>query len=255
MKEGFVMPTVPETPLRKHNLIESLVYHFLPGLLIGAGYYLSVPAILKVGYPSVMALILSPIVVLIPVELGVLFHQGKQRNGKYSLEGIVLYQQKLPWWQCVLWVTVIFVASGLIMTLLNPVSVFMEGWFDWLPESLRLGMGVSESFDRGKLIQTYVLHFVFIVIIAPTVEELYFRGFLLPRMPEKLAWAGPLVHSLLFALYHIWSPWMVLARTAALLPLIYVVRMKRNLYLGMAAHWLINSIDFVIGVTYILTLF
>ena len=248
------MPTIPETSLRKHRFGESLVYHLLPGLLIGAGYYLSVPVILKAGYPSVTALILSAIVVLIPVELGVLFQQGKRRNGKYSLDGIVLYRQKLPWWQYVLWVAVIFVTSGLIMTFLNPVSVIMEGWFDWLPESLHLGMGISESFERGKLVQTYVLHFIFIVIVAPTVEELYFRGFLLPRMPEKLAWAGPMVHSLLFALYHIWSPWMVLARTAALLPLIYVVRMKRNLYLGIVAHWLINSIDFIIGVMFILTI-
>lgn len=63
-----------------------------------------------------------------------------------------------------------------------------------------------------------------------------------------------LVHSLLFALYHVWSPWMVLARTLALLPLIYIVRLKRNIGLGMAAHWLINSIDFFVGVGFILAM-
>jgi hypothetical protein len=91
-----------------------------------------------------------------------------------------------------------------------------------------------------------------VVIGAPAVEELYFRGFLLPRLPEKLGWGAPLVHSLLFALYHIWSPWMFLARTVALLPLIFVVRWKKNLLLAILAHWLINAIDLIMAVVFIL---
>ncbi len=245
---------IPENNISKHTVVESLLYHLLPGILIGAGYYLIAPSILAAGYPSVMALILTAIVVLVPVELGVLLWHGQQRNGKLSLEGVVLYRRKLPWWQYALWVPVIFIASGVIITLLNPVSDASMGWFGWIPASLRLGMGLSDAFTRSKLIQTYTLYLVLIVFVAPTVEELYFRGFLLPRMPERLGWAAPLVHSLLFALYHVWSPWMFVARTLALLPLIYIVRWKRNLYLGMAAHYLINSIDFVMGVVFIKSL-
>lgn len=235
-------------------MFESLSYHLLPGILIGAGYYLIAPRIEAAGYPSVMALILTAIFILIPAELGILFWQGKRSNGKLSLKGVVQYPQKLALWQYVLWIVVIFISSGLIITVLNPVSTFIEGWFDWIPENLRLGMGLSDSFIRSKLIQTYALHFVFIVIVAPLIEELYFRGFLLPRMPEKLGWGAPLFHSLLFALYHTWSPWMFLARTLALLPLIYIVRWKKNIFLGIGAHWLINSIDFVMGVIFLLSI-
>jgi hypothetical protein len=45
---------------------------------------------------------------------------------------------------------------------------------------------------------------------------------------------------------------MFLARTLALLPLIYIVQWKRNLFLGIAANWFINSIDFVMGVMFII---
>lgn len=248
------MEAQSQIEIRKHSLAESLIYHLLPGILIGGLYYLLGPSIRAAGYPSVMALILTAVLVLIPVELGILLWQGKRRNGRLSLKGVVLYRQKLAWHQYLLWVVVIFVTSGLIMTLLNPVSDFINGWFDWIPENLRLGMGLSNAFTRSKLTQTYILHFVFIVIVAPLIEELYFRGFLLPRMPEKLGWSGPVLHSLLFALYHTWSPWMFLARTLALLPLIYIVRWKKNIYLGISAHWLINSIDFVIGVIFILSM-
>jgi len=246
-----MLPT-PIQDLRKHSLIESVIYHLLPGILIGGVYYLIVPAIIKAGYPSVMALIVTALFVLVPVELGILFYQGKKRNGKFSLEGIVLYRYKLPWHQYLLWVPVIFVTSGLIMTALNPISSLIEGWFTWIPEWLRLGMGLSGDYERGKLIQTYILHFIFIIFVTPSVEEIYFRGFLLPRMPENLRWGKPILHSLLFALYHVWSPWMFLARSLALLPLITVVSWKKNLYLGMIAHWLINSIDFFIGIAFLL---
>ena len=248
------MTQTTQPPIRKHRIIESLLYHLVPGILIGVGYYLLAPVVQRAGYPSVMALILTAVLILVPVQLGVLLWQGKRRNGKFSLNGVVRYRQPLPWVQYLLWVPVIFIASGAVITLLNPVSAAIEGWFDWIPESLRLGMGLSEEFTQAKLIQTYALHFVFIIFVAPTVEEWYFRGFLLPRMPEKLGWSGPLVHSLLFALYHVWSPWMVLSRTLALLPLIYIVRWKRNIGLGMVAHWLINSIDFFVGVGFILTM-
>jgi membrane protease YdiL (CAAX protease family) len=240
--------------IRKHSLLESLLYHLLPGILIGAGYYLIVPRIQAEGYPSVVAIILTAIFILIPVELGILFWHGKRRNGKLSLMGIVLYRQKLDWHQYLLWIVVIFISSGLIITVLNPVSTIIEGWFTWIPENLRLGMGLSDAFTKSKLIQTYALHFVFIVIIAPAIEELYFRGFLLPRMPKNLGWAAPIVHSLLFAVYHVWSPWMFLARTLALLPLIYIVRWKKNIFLGVGAHWLVNSIDLVMGVMFILSM-
>ena len=245
------MSTISESEYRRHTLFESLLYHLVPGLMIGGAYFLIVPAIRAAGYPSVMALILTAVFILVPVELGILLWMGRRRNGTLSLDGIVIYRRRLPWWQYLLWVPVIFIASGLIITLLTPVSTVMEGWFSWIPESMRLGMGLSGGFTRSKLIQTYVLHFVFIVLVAPAIEELYFRGFLLPRMPERLGKAGPVVHSLLFALYHVWSPWMFLARTLALLPLIYVVRWKQNVYLGVGAHWLINSIDFVVGVMFI----
>jgi hypothetical protein len=81
--------------IRKHSLFESLLYHLLPGILIGAGYYLIVPRIQAAGYPSVMGLILTAIFILIPVELGILFWHGKRRNGMLSLKGIVLYRGKL----------------------------------------------------------------------------------------------------------------------------------------------------------------
>ena len=61
-----------------------------------------------------------------------------------------------------------------------------------------------------------------------------------------------MLHSLLFALFHVWTPWLTVARTIGVLPLIMIVQWKRNIYLGMLAHILVNSIDVIIGVAFML---
>ena len=84
---------------------------------------------------------------------------------------------------------------------------------------------------------------IFGAIVGPVVEELYFRGYLLPRMHGR---AAPVWHSLLFAAYHVFTPWMIVTRTIGLLPLVYAVRTK-NILVGIIAHVLVNSVDVVVG--------
>ena len=104
------------------------------------------------------------------------------------------------------------------------------------------------------LSSSYLVFFLMIVLIAPILEELYFRGYLLPRMARIGIW-GPVIHSVLFALYHVWSPWLAIGRALSVLPMVVVVQWKRNIYLGMAAHIIGNSIDAVAGVLFILQQF
>ena len=82
--------------LPQHSLIQSVWLHLLPGVLIVlfalvAGFIAS-----KVGLPLLLVPSLWVLLVLIPFELGYLLVQGKQRNSKLSLRGIVLYCEPLP---------------------------------------------------------------------------------------------------------------------------------------------------------------
>ena len=245
--------TMKRNNVEQHTIGQSVVLHLLPGILIGGFYFAIAQPTRDLGYPSLAALVLAGIVVLIPFELGFLLYQGKKKNGTISLEGIVLYRQRIPLWQYLVWVPIIVISAGLIFTILTPVSSFLEMLFTWLPNSLHLDMGLGGEYSKSVLIVTYLFAFIFIGLIAPTVEELYFRGYLLPRMPSLRGW-DTLLHSALFALYHTWSPWMLVSRTVAILPLIYVVKRKRNVYLGIIAHWLLNVVDIIVGVAFILRL-
>ena len=239
-----------ENNIKKHTLLKSIVLHLLPGFLVGGFYFAIAPFIKEQGYPSVMALILAGIFVLIPFELGFLLYQKRLKSVKL-FNGVIKYCQRIPVWQYFVWVPIVSAIIGLIFTVLNFTSDFFLTFFDWIPQNMHLDMGLSQEFSKQNLIITYASFFLFVVLILPTIEELYFRGYLLPRMPAKLKGWSPIVHSSLFALYHIWTPWMFVARTLGILPLIYMVR-RKNIYLGIIVHCLINSIDFITALIYIL---
>ena len=83
------------------------------------------------------------------------------------------------------------------------------------------------------------------VIVAPVIEELYFRGFLLPRMPQQLGrWRVP-AHVTLFAGYHLWSPWLIPTRCLAVLPLAYIAMRTRDVRIGILTHVVLNAADLV----------
>lgn len=239
--------------IKKHSLTKSIILHLLPGLLIGACYFLLVPIVLENGFPSIMALLLAGIIALIPFQLGFLLYQ-KHKTGENFFNGIIPYTNPLKIWQYILLILSIIIISGLIYKALNFSKEYLIQLFHWIPTHLRLDMGMSEEFAKSKLILTYGLLFLFGVVILPTVEEFYFRGYLLPRMPGNLKGWTALTHSALFALYHTWTPWLFISRTIGTLPLAWFVMRKKNVYIGIFSHCILNSIDFVIAVLFISSL-
>lgn len=239
-----------ENNIERHTLLKSIILHLLPGLLVGGFYFAIAPFVKELGFPSVMAMILAGIFVLIPFELGFLLYQKRLMSEKL-FNGVIKYCQRIPVWQYFVWVPIVLTLIGLIFTVFNFTSDFFITFFNWIPSDMFFDLGLSQEFSKQNLIITYASFFLFLVLVLPTIEELYFRGYLLPRMPAKLKGWTPLVHSSLFALYHVWTPWMFVARTAGLLPLIYMVR-RKNIYLGIIVHCLMNSIEFIMASIFIL---
>jgi uncharacterized protein len=229
-----------ENRIAQHSLGESIAYHLLPGVAIVAGYIFIAPLMRNRGLPSAMGISLAVLLVLVPLELGILFWQGKKRNGKYSLEGIVLNREKTPAPQFTLWTFVALFAAVLCFALFSPLDKVLLSFFDWLPGWFFVNEDMS-VYSKTIQFMTWLMILLLTGIVGPYVEELYFRGFLLPRLAWTKGWA-PLIEAFLFALYHFWSPWQLVTRTLAVLALVYIVNWKRDLRIGVAAHWLLNTV-------------
>ncbi len=215
----------------------------LPGLLITAVFVSIAAAITRLGAPASLALLLTWPLAGIPILLVILLLEGRKRNGRLSLAGIVLYHEPLPLRQYLWLVPVLFVWVAITSTLSVPVADGVRrAAFAWWPERLVLSTFAQNLNLYSPAVLWTVVSLSFILNIAvPVVEELYFRGFLLAEMELWDKW-GPLVNVVLFSLYHFWLPWEIPTRIVTLLPVIYAVRWKRNIYLSILVHCLLNTI-------------
>ena len=231
--------------IEKHSTTQTVILHLLPGILVGCFYFLARQPVAELGYPSIFALLVAFAFILVPFELGYLLYQGKKKTGHWTLHGIISYRNSIPWWQYLVWGFIIFISTGAIMTLLKPLDGFLQDrLFYWMPEP---DYGLDANYSRKTLIVTYSMVFIFVAVLSPLVEELYFRGYLLPRMKGKFA---PLLHSFLFAVQHVFTPWMMISRTLGFLPILFGVK-KRNIYLGIIVHILCNMVNVVTGIAFI----
>jgi membrane protease YdiL (CAAX protease family) len=221
-----------------HKIWQSIGLHLIPGVLITIFIYFANPLLQKAGFPSMMGIMLAILVILIPFELGYLFYQSKKSTGRLSIREVIGEQQPVIWWQFALIVTGLLFWCGLIFISMAPVDKFITNtWFSWLPSAFIFSLSPEtvSQYPAWAVKVTVIAAFILNGFAGPIVEEFYFRGYLLPRIPASKFWA-PLINVLLFSLYHFFSPWQNLTRILAMLPMVYAVAWKRNIYLSMATH-------------------
>jgi CAAX protease family protein len=240
----------------QHSVARTLVLHLLPGALILAFFVAVAPLVRSFGFPPVMGVYLAILFVLIPFELGYLIYQARKKGT--SLGDIVLYREPVPRGQFVLLVIALFVGGSLIGGLITPLDfIVKEDLFSWLPQQFDFFYGLYGGvgrFSTATLLVVWVFGVLVDGIVAPVVEEMYFRGYLLPRISRFGAWA-PLLNTVLFSLYHFFSPWSIVSRILEFLPLAYAAWWKRNIYVSMIVHVLFNLSGFVVTLLLILGIF
>ena len=204
-------------------------------------FVLLAPVVEGLGLPPIVALLVAIVGVLVPIELGVVLAAGR---GTGSALGAVPFRQAMPlrtWlWLVPTLIVAAFVGFG-IHQVIEPQLI--DSLFGWLPDWFVTPIDLDHVGDYSSAAWTVTLVVFFAIngFVGPIVEELYFRGYLLPRMEWMGRWA-PLVNVSLFSLYHFWSPWQIVARILGFGPTVYAVRWKRNVYLGMVVHCTLNSI-------------
>lgn len=237
---------VPEgTAARQHTLLQSVLLHLFPGVALTLFVLVVAPVLTDRGYPGVLALFIVIGVVIAPLELGYLLYQARRTTGTWNLLAVVDYRERLPrrtylklglpligWWV-------------LMLLLFVPV---IDPWltdtaFGWYPETIREFASFEDdaSLSTAATVTLLVIAFASNGFLGPVVEELYFRGYLLPRMAHLGRWA-PVLHTVLFSVYHLWSPWQNLGRILALLPWVTVVWRTRSLALSLVVHMAVNNL-------------
>jgi uncharacterized protein len=230
--------------VEQHSLPATVAYHLLPGLLILAVTVAAVPVVKNAGLPPIAALVLAFLVAQLPVQLGHLLIQGWRRNGRLSLAGVVLYRERLRWWVYPPLVFGILAWSWLCWFALTPISSALETTlFAWLPPGFAATSSADAAgllgYPRLALLVTFGAYLLLNGLAGPIVEELYFRGYLLPRL-SRFGRKAPLLETLLFTIYHFWQPWLYPTILVPFASVVFTAHRTRNIYVGMWGHCLLN---------------
>ena len=238
---------VPATP---HTLPASLLLHLGPGLVVGAAYLALLPAARALGLPSAAAVGAQALLVTGPLMIGILKVSSRRRRPGEPTIAL----RRVPTVGCDPWMgdadhrrrgrRVPTHKTGHRVARAHAVPKLAGAW--------KPQLGTAGGYSDSALLWTAVLVLVGSVLIAPVVEEAYFRGFLLPRMPVRLGRTAPLAHTVLFAFYHVWTLWLTPTRILAVLPLTYITLRTRSILPAMVAHIVLNLIDVMVIIAFVI---
>ncbi len=225
----------------QYSLASAIFLHLAPGAAMTAFVLIAV----HFGMEPIIALFLGIGVVIVPLELGILLAVAKRRTGSWSLGPILPYNERMPWrnylkrgFPLYVWFIVLFIIS----------VAFLDDWvaenlFAWLPDSIlqfsTLGGEDDETISSGALIAFAVMAIALNGFAGPIVEELYFRGHLLPAIDRYGRWA-PVMSAVLFSAYHFWTPWANPGRILGLLPWMHTIWRTRSYMLSIIIHVSVN---------------
>lgn len=228
----------------RHGLPTIVVLHLAPGVAFTAAALGLGRLAAARGLPPVFGLLAASAGVLVPLELGLMAAAGRRRSGRWSLRAAVGLPTRLPARRLLLVGTATFAWAATVFVMTAPVGEALRGalFAGWPAELDYAGhLSAPDRYSRTLLATAWALGLVVTSVAVPVVEECYFRGFLLPRLAHLGRWA-PVVNTVLFAAYHLWSPWQIPTRVVALLPLVRATWRTRCLRLAIGVHVGLNLV-------------
>ena len=219
-----------------------IAMHLLPGLIIVSGYAVIAWAIRGLAVPSLLPLVLAIPVTLVPAELGYLLYQGKRQHGHLTLQGVIDYNQPLTGKQYAIWIPATFLATIMPFVLFGFADgILLQRVFFWWPARMNPDFGSLAGLSPLALWTTVGMLMLFGNWIGPAVEELYFRGYLLPRMEHLGRW-GVVLNGVLFCLLPLLVT-VVRGLAGRRHPAVGLCcRSKRNVIVAIVVHCALNTI-------------
>jgi uncharacterized protein len=133
--------------------------------------------------------------------------------------------------------------GGRLWLILIPLVVAFgaEAVIPSLPHPASRDLGLFMASDAGQTFFSgawdwFGIALVLMVFNTVLGEELVFRGFLLPRMNGAFGRADWVVNGVLFAAYHLHTPWVMPATLLDALILSYPTKRYRSAWIGIIVH-------------------
>ena len=234
---------------------QTVLLNFGPAAIAFAAVLALAPLMARLGLPRYFSFTVGEALVLTPIELGLLLRAAHHATGRWSLRALpaVLAFRRPLGRRIILLVPFLLGLALVVVVAYDPVSNALGGGLTGIyPHWLIAANTAPAGFSTVVLVPTLLATLAIDGVINPTVEELYFRGYLLPRLPVA-GWRAIPLSAALFTMQHYWEPWNWLLIFGLQLLLTTLVVRLRCLRLGIVMHVLTNSFGVLVTLLGVLT--
>ena len=218
--------------------------------LITGGVYLGIPALQNIGFTFLQAYLVcfyTPFLFIFAISILAYRLEGNEWSWKAFARRYRLRRMDRSTW---LWTVALILVGGLAALGLS----FTGKWLASIPlfappDYFPAEINPSKEMAAGIFMDTPLTGQWWIVLAYSAGwffnivgEELLWRGYVLPRQEachRERAW---LIHGMMWAIWHIFWRWNLLAILPAALTIPFVVQRTRNTWVGIIAHGIANFI-------------
>jgi membrane protease YdiL (CAAX protease family) len=233
------MPTVSNDrllkPLKAMPFWQAILFFGIPTLAIALSIWVFWPALMEAGMSGSTAYVLA----LSSLNAGLLvaalvgYHlEGQPRNWAAFSKRMRLERMTGKIWLWTLLSTLLF---GVLALLINALAVMVY-------RALGFSMPDQSPGDMSALMHGVVLFFNIVG------EELWWRGYILPRQELVHGKSTWFIHGILWACFHMFKWWAVpfMLITCQIIP--FVAQKTKNTWPGMINHIIINGAGVLLAV-------
>ncbi len=239
MKSSAATTVLPEAasqlPLGRAALLQ-----VLPGVPTLLAYVVLAAILVPRGWPNILALMLAVLLAEVPVSWTIMVRQVRRESERrFTLADAFPWRERIPFWVYLVVGVPLVLLSMIMIAAVGPAidRALLAGPFGWVPEwfAMRPDPELFATLPRGRVHVIWALMLVSFVLVGGVTQELYSRGFLLPRM-AGLGAGAPALNAALFAMFHLVAPWSWPAFFLMTLPWAYVVWWRRSVKIGLFIH-------------------
>jgi membrane protease YdiL (CAAX protease family) len=245
------------TTLQPLGVAGSLVLFGMPTIVTFAAFHALRPWLESLGYDELTSFLAALCLPLSLLFFAALF-------GYHKIEGRPLIwpafseRMRLPRlrWQDIVWGLAIFIIGGLGVGLLSGLVIMLiqKGWMP-IPDHLPGMADPRVAFSPDMLLQwaggaihgrwDIVILYLGVFFFNIAGEELWWRGYILPRQELVFGRKTWLVHGLLWACFHVFKWWDILPLFPLCLLTSYCAQRTRSTWGGLIGHALSNGISMI----------
>jgi membrane protease YdiL (CAAX protease family) len=216
-------------PIQPMGLAESLVLFGVPALLLVPALYGLQPALISAGFAAPLSYAISLSLINIGLLLAAIWgyrHEGHPPTWSAFAARMRLERMGLREWK---WTLAGLVVMGALSVLVSWLLLTTFGMLGFVPPDLG-----STGGDQLLLIV--------VLIFNVAGEELWWRGYILPRQELAYGERTWLVNGVLWAFYHIFKWWVVPGMLITCLVIPFITQRLKNTTPGLIIHFVLNAL-------------